>query len=131
MPPLRGLGPLGKAALERAVDQYSAPVHAPVINERGPIGNPAALQVSGIGESVADDPDAADVDWYVFDSSRVAEAAYDRKSDRLFVRWQDGGRGYVYEGVPQNEWNNFKRSQSPGKFVNRVLNSHDYHPGNF
>jgi hypothetical protein len=76
------------------------------------------------------DEDEIEKDWYVFDSSRVAEAAYDRESQNLFVRFQRPGQTvvYTYEGVQSNEWNNLKRSQSPGKFVNRVLNAKDYHP---
>jgi hypothetical protein len=129
MPPKRtGLGPLGRSAVERAAATFH---HPPTISESPP-SNPSSITVSGFREKdAAEDPDAAGFDWYVFDSSRVTEAAYDPKTDRVFVRWQDGGKGYVYEGVPQNEWRNFKRSQSPGKFVNRVLNTHDYHRGDF
>lgn len=64
-------------------------------------------------------------------SSRVEEAAYDKAHQRLYVGWKKPGQGYVYEGVPESVWRNFRRSASAGKFVNRVLNSYDYHPGNF
>lgn len=70
-----------------------------------------------------------DYDWWVFDSSRIAEAAYNRKSDQLFVRFVKPVPGqveYVYEGVPSNVWRNFKRSASPGRYVNRILNQYDY-----
>jgi hypothetical protein len=80
--------------------------------------------------TTASGDDLDDSQWWVFDSSRVAEAAYDRKNDNLYVRFmrpQVGSVEYVYEGVPANVWRNFRRSQSPGKFINRVLNDYDYH----
>lgn len=72
--------------------------------------------------------------WLPFDSSRVAEGAYDRESETLYVRFVKPvpiGTPWVYEGVPENVWRNFRRSASPGRFVNRVLNNYDYHRGSF
>lgn len=120
-----GLGPQGHAAIERAANENR---RAPVIDEAPRRPNPAAI-------STADPDEAENVpgNWYTFDSSRIQEAAYDNGAQRLYVRFvkpvHSGGTPWTYEGVPQNVWNNLKRSQSPGKFVNRVLNDFDYHPG--
>jgi hypothetical protein len=114
-PVRRGLGPQGHAAIERASQEN---LRAPIIGRQ----NPAALSAPEPGE---DEP----TDWYTFDSSRVSEAAYDAAAERLYVRFvkPDGSVVYVYDGVQANEWRNLRRSQSPGKYVNRVLNSKDYH----
>lgn len=74
-------------------------------------------------------PSPDDDDFWVFDSSRVAEAAYDRAAGNLYVRFQRPTPGqveYIYRGIPASVWRNFKRSQSPGRFVNRILNQYDY-----
>jgi hypothetical protein len=34
---------------------------------------------------------------------------------------------YVYEEVPQNIWRNFRRSTSPGRYINRTLNAFPYY----
>jgi hypothetical protein len=60
-----------------------------------------------------------------FNSSRVDEAGYSSKSRTLYVRFDDG-TPWEYRNVDANEWRNFRRSASPGRYINRVLNSHDY-----
>ena len=60
-------------------------------------------------------------------SSRVAAAAYNADSDRLYLVWVKPGRPYVYEGVTSEEWRQFQRSRSKGKFVNRRLNGKTYY----
>lgn len=65
-----------------------------------------------------------------FDSSRVAEAGYSSGTKTLYVRFVDG-TPWNYFGVERNEWRNFRRSASPGRYINRVLNSHDYGRGQF
>jgi hypothetical protein len=92
--------------------------------------NPAAINAARPDEG-PEQP--SEDDFYVFDSSRIQEAAYDADHERLYVRFvkpvNRGGTPWTYEGVPANVWRNLKRSQSPGKFVNRVLNQYDYHHG--
>lgn len=51
-----------------------------------------------------------------------------RDRQELQVQWDDNGRAYYYANVPPNVWKNFRRSASPGKFVNRVLNNYSYGP---
>lgn len=113
-----GLGPQGFAAVQRAASIGH-------VSQEPIVGNPAAVSHTDPDE-LKTEPD----NWYGFDSSRVSEAGYDPESQRLFVRFQKpqpGADEYVYEGVPQNVWRNMRRSQSAGKYINRVLNQYDYH----
>jgi hypothetical protein len=73
-------------------------------------------------------------DWIAFDSSRIVEAAYNRDDERLYVRFvkpRPGGTPWTYESVPYVVWEQLQNSESPGRFVNRVLNFYDYHRGNW
>lgn len=56
---------------------------------------------------------------------RTREAGYDRKSQTVFVRFREGAI-YGYYGVPPTVWRNFSRVQSPGRAINRTLNSYPY-----
>ena len=68
--------------------------------------------------------------WYPMVSSRVSEARYDRGLQQIHVIFRDG-TPWVYDGVPANIWKNFRRSASPGRFINRVLNGFTYYQGGF
>lgn len=65
---------------------------------------------------------------------RTIQAGYDKKPSEatgvLRVRFRDG-TPWEYYGVEPQVWQRFRRSASPGKFINRVLNSYPYGPGNF
>jgi hypothetical protein len=144
MPRKGGLGPQGHAAVARAAttlntrpasvqdpEEFTSPLEA---------GNPAALsQQTNEAETVPSN-------WWIpprgsrpavalerfggpSKSTRINEAGYDPGSQRLYVRFQQGQVPWTYEGVPPTVWRNFRRSTSPGKFVNRVLNNYDYHRG--
>lgn len=65
-----------------------------------------------------------------FDSSRVDEAGYSHASHTLYVRFVDG-TPWQYNNVEPNIWRNFRRSASPGRFINRVLNNYSYGRSNF
>lgn len=65
--------------------------------------------------------------WKVMDSSRVARARYDSGTRQVQVVFSNNEAPYVYEEVPQNIWRNFRRSQSPGKYINRTLNAFPYY----
>lgn len=67
-------------------------------------------------------------EWLPFQSSRVSQARYDSGLGQVHVVFRDG-TPWVYDGVPRNVWNNFRRSSSPGKFINRVLNNYPYWQG--
>jgi hypothetical protein len=68
--------------------------------------------------------------WYPFASSRVTEARYDKGLQQIHVIFKDG-TPWVYDGVQANIWRNFRRSASPGKYINRVLNGYTYYHGGF
>lgn len=70
-------------------------------------------------------------EWHAVSSSRVAEMRYDpglRSIDVIFVK---GHTPWTYEGVDEGIFNRFLTSESPGKFINNVLNSFAHHPGGF
>jgi hypothetical protein len=139
-----GLGPQGRAAVHRAAEtdkQIRASanhVHASGLKSKRTTaevhdpeqpGSPAATDVTLPNDDETVPPNDS---WLEFDSSRVVEGAYDPGSRRIYVRFvkpRGEGTPWVYEGVPQNVWNNFKRSPSPGKFINRTLNGFNNHRG--
>lgn len=59
---------------------------------------------------------------------RTVAAGYDAATGTLHVAWGDGGVAYNYYDVPPNIWRNFRRAPSPGRYINRVLNSYRYGP---
>lgn len=65
-----------------------------------------------------------------FDSSRVDRAGYSHDSHTLYVQFVDG-TPWAYYNVEPNVWRNFRRSASPGKFINRTLNNYSYGRSNF
>lgn len=75
-------------------------------------------------------------DWVISPSSssnpndpRTAAAAYWKSAQTLQVSWGDGGTPYNYYEVTPSEASGFKKAAtygSPGKYINRRLNSHPY-----
>ena len=61
---------------------------------------------------------------------RVRVARYDSGLQQVHVIFRDGSP-WAYDGVPQNVWRNFRRSTSPGRFINRVLNGFPNFRGGF
>lgn len=127
-----GLGPLGHRAVQRAVEEHGKrnTSTSPITEGHDPIeqGNPAVTSTS------TDELDTVPDNWWTpaKESTRIATAGYDVDSQRLYVLFHKpfpGGTPWTYEGVPPNVWRNLKRSESPGKFVNRVLNNYNYHAG--
>lgn len=68
--------------------------------------------------------------WVEMSSSRIARARYDKGLQQIQVEFIDG-TPWVYDSVPQNVWRNFRRTTSPGRYVNRVLNNYPYWHGAF
>ena len=104
---------------------------APVVAETkvGRQRNPSVIT-----EALPDEDQTMPADWWLFDSSRIVEAGYSKDAQRLYVRFvkpKPNGTPWIYEGIPPNVWRNMKRQQSPGRFVDRVLNDYDYHRGDF
>ena len=56
---------------------------------------------------------------------RTLAAGYDGGTDVLTIVVREGAV-YEYYGVTGMQWQRFKRSASPGKFLNRVLSDKDY-----
>jgi hypothetical protein len=61
---------------------------------------------------------------------RTLAAGYDKDTQVLRVRFRDGV-GYEYYDVSPREAAAFKRVKSPGRYINRVLNHHDYAPASW
>lgn len=59
---------------------------------------------------------------------RTAAAGYDPATQRLLVEWGDGGTPYYYYDVTPQEWDGFRKADSPGRFINAVLNMKNYGP---
>jgi len=68
--------------------------------------------------------------WLPFVSTRLNAARYDSGLSQIQVIFRDG-TPWVYDQVPRNIWRNFRRAQSAGKYINRVLNKYDYFEGSF
>jgi KTSC domain-containing protein len=58
---------------------------------------------------------------------RTLQAGYDPQSRVLRVTFRDGTLWEYYE-VPAQVWENFETTESPGRFINRVLNYYPYGP---
>lgn len=61
---------------------------------------------------------------------RTLAAGYDENTYTLRVRFRDG-TPWEYYGVPPRIWTTFQREKSPGRYINRVLNSYPYARGDF
>lgn len=64
------------------------------------------------------------------DRPRTKMAKYYPDESTLYVLFREG-KVYAYYDVPANVWTNFKRANSPGRFINRVLNNHPYEESQF
>jgi len=68
--------------------------------------------------------------WLPFQSTRLNVGRYDSGLNQIHVIFRDG-TPWVYDQVPRNVWRNFRRAPSPGRYINRVLNSFPYFEGSF
>jgi hypothetical protein len=59
---------------------------------------------------------------------RTSGFSYWKDHRTLVARWGDGGTPYYYSDVDPSEFRRLTRSKSPGRFINRVLNSKPYGP---
>jgi hypothetical protein len=61
------------------------------------------------------------LNWIDFDSSTVAQGAFDPETESIYVRFVNGGT-YGYDECPPHLWAEFTApEQSPGKYVHSVL----------
>jgi hypothetical protein len=61
---------------------------------------------------------------------RTLEARYSRQDQRLEVIFRDGTTWH-YDQVPPVVWYRFRDNESPGKYINAVLNGYPYAAGGF
>jgi hypothetical protein len=59
---------------------------------------------------------------------RTLQARYSRRFERLEVIFRDG-TPWHYDEVTPGIWNRFKRTESPGRYINSVLNGYPYARG--
>jgi hypothetical protein len=60
-------------------------------------------------------------------STRVSRYRYDYTNRAVQVQWRNNkNHGYVYEGVPYEDYRSFARVVSKGKYVNSTLNGFAY-----
>lgn len=57
---------------------------------------------------------------------RTSRAGYDNVNQVLAVQFYSNGAVYHYYDVPASVARQFRRTNSPGKFINSVLNGYDY-----
>lgn len=57
---------------------------------------------------------------------RTTRAGYDRDTETLSIEFFTNGAIYYYYNVPPDVAKAFRRTPSPGKFINAVLNSYYY-----
>lgn len=62
------------------------------------------------------------------DRPRTMAARYNKSDQLLEVRFREGAI-YQYWDVHPNTWRGFKNTDSPGRYINRILNDHPYNPG--
>ncbi len=65
-------------------------------------------------------------EWVSLDSSRVERARYDDGLSQVQVTFRKHGTPWVYEDVPSDVYDMFITSDSPGRFINDVLNRYPY-----
>ena len=46
----------------------------------------------------------------------------------VYVKFQNNGNIYRYDSVPDHLYQNFRNSNSKGKFINKFLNNYSYSP---
>jgi len=59
---------------------------------------------------------------------RTSAASYYSTTQTLVIEWGDGGVPYAYYDVPPQIWQAFRDADSPGRFINAVLNGYAYGP---
>lgn len=58
------------------------------------------------------------------DSSSIAAIGYDTGSQELYVEFLEGGRTYIYSGVPDVTHQEFMDADSKGGYFNREIKPH-------
>ena len=74
--------------------------------------------------------------WDYYDPTRTSNpnrprtmaARYNKATRTIEVRFREGAT-YQYSDIHPNTWRGFKNTDSPGRYINRILNGHDYRRG--
>lgn len=61
---------------------------------------------------------------------RTLAAGYDSNNKILRVRFRDG-TPWEYFGVPEDVWDGFQKTSSPGRYIASVLDNYTYSKGDF
>jgi hypothetical protein len=61
---------------------------------------------------------------------RTLAAGYDKDTKTLRIRFREGAI-YAYNEVTPREWAALRRTVSPGRYINRVLNAKPYYRENW
>jgi hypothetical protein len=61
-----------------------------------------------------------------WDHRRTSRAGYRRSDGTLRIQFFSNGAIYDYHNVPVDVARRFRRVESPGKFINAVLNGYEY-----
>jgi hypothetical protein len=118
------------------VGQFPAPAEAPWEREEA-AGFPLVSTEEPHGFQGPWQP-SPDPDWDYYSPTRTAfpdrprtvQSRYSRKYQTLEVEFRDGTYWH-YDEVPPGIWNRFKRIDSPGRYINAVLNGYPYGQGGF
>lgn len=73
-----------------------------------------------------DDLDRLFKDRVVLKSSQVKWIYYFEELEYLVIKFKAGIIGYLYHNVPKHIYEEFKYSESPGRFANRVMPNYAY-----
>ena len=60
------------------------------------------------------------------DDPRTATMYYYATQEVVRVEWGDSGAPYLYFKINQQTWDDWKASESPGRYINNQLRSHRY-----
>lgn len=82
----------------------------------------------GEGDFIAWTYDPSKTTWPQngWDHRRTNRAGYDKKTGTLRIEFYSNGAVYNYYDVSQATARAFRRAVSPGQYIDRVLNSHNY-----
>jgi hypothetical protein len=64
------------------------------------------------------------IDMMFVDSASVEALGYDAPARELHVRFVKSGETYIYEGVEESVFEDFKRADSKGVFLNTNIKDH-------
>lgn len=58
------------------------------------------------------------------DSKQIESASYTKETKTLIVVFRSNGTRYSYANVPENKWEELKKAESVGRFINTNIKGH-------